>query len=357
MNQYQVDTQQLVNSQSVDSYIKNNTDSRGDSKKDSIQQPINIVKTGIFLQNVEFVDSDKVSISGYIWQHYTDSVREGDNSNRRAIGFNFPQQVKINSDIEPRQIYQIQQINSNVSGWYFDVILRQPFEYKNYPFDHKTVRIQISPKEITKGTILVPDFESYRSTGVFDVFGMDPTIVLSEWIRADTYFSYDSTTYDTNFGIYDFNIREAYPELSFNFVLKRKFESAFIYNLLPILLILILLYGAFLSVSDKNANSESHGFSTSNVVGISISLLGVFIALHLQLRQSLQNLGYLVYIEYFYVLIYLLLILVTANALLLSKKWTHFLHRNNNLLLKTMYWPLVLLYFVTITFSQYFLIF
>lgn len=349
MNQYQVHTQQLVNNASVDSYLKNNTDSRSGSKKDSIQQSINKIKTGLFIQNVEFVDSDKVSISGYIWQHDTDKVHKGVNSSGGEIGFKFPQQVKINAETEPHQVYRIKQSDSNVSGWYFDVVLRQLFDYTKYPFDHKTVKIQIRPKEITKGTILVPDFQSYRSTGPQDVFGIAPDIILSEWNRENTYFSYDLSTYDTNFGIYDFDVRESSPELSFNFVLKRKFESAFIYNLLPILLILILLYGAFLSVNDKNANEEKHGFSSSNVVGICISLLGVFIALHLQLRQSLQNPGGLVYIEYFYVFVYLLLILVTANALSLSNKWTHFLHRNNNLILKTMYWPIVLLYFVMVT--------
>jgi len=162
------------------------------------------------------------------------------------------------------------------------------------------------------------------------------------------YFDYRLSSYDINFGIPNYRGQDDYPELYYNIAVKRKFASALISNLTPIFLVSLLLYGALLSVSDGKEHETDHGFSRESIVGTCISVLALFVAMHLQLRQSLPGTGF-AYLGFFYVLIYALLLMVVANTLLHTRKWAKYIHQHDNLALKTMCWPFVLLTSVIFT--------
>ena len=86
-------------------------------------------------------------------------------------------------------------------GWYFEASLRQPFNYADYPFDHKTVWVRMWANDFSNNIVLVPDFDSYDATGLDDIFGIENDIVLGTWEREDTFFDYYLSSYTTNFGI------------------------------------------------------------------------------------------------------------------------------------------------------------
>lgn len=111
-----------------------------------------------------------------------------------------------------------------------------------------------------------PDFEAYKATGLDDIFGIEEKIAMGTWERKDIYFDYKLSNYDIKFGIPDYIGQDGFPELYYNFVIKRKFENAFIAYLLPLLLVSSLLFAELLTGSSKNEISELMGFSASGFI-------------------------------------------------------------------------------------------
>ncbi len=350
MNKYEVDPPQLVNEQAADEYLQQHWEARLRSTHLDAEPTIKI-KTGIFIQSLQFFNSSEVNLTGYIWQRYQDDVHDAIKPEKGEIGFILPEQVNSGSDISPREVYRVRDGDEEVIGWYFEATLKQPFDYDLYPFDHKTVWVRMWPKEFSRNIVLVPDFGSYKATGQHDIFGIEENIVLGTWVRKNTYFDYKTSSYDTNFGIADYIGQEGFPELHYNFVVKRKFENAFTVYLLPLFLVAALLFAALLTVSANESLSGKLGFSTSGFIGASSALFFVVMLAHIQLREQFAGAS-IVYIEYFYILMYALLVTATANTYLFSinaTRWSKIILYNDNIIPKVAYWPVVLSALILIT--------
>jgi len=350
MNEYEVDPPQLVNEQAVDEYLQQHWETRLKNRHSNAEPTIKI-KTGLFIQSLQFFNSSEVNLTGYIWQRYQDGIHNAIKPAKGEIGFILPEQVNSGSDITPREVYRVRDGDEEVIGWYFEATLKQPFNYDLYPFDHKTVWVRMWPTEFSRNIVLVPDFGSYKSTGQDDIFGIEENIVLGTWVRKNTYFDYKTSSYDTNFGIADYIGQEGFPELHYNFVVKRKFENAFTVYLLPLFLVAALLFAALLTVSGNESLSGKLGFSTSGFIGASSALFFVVMLAHIQLREQFAGAS-IVYIEYFYILMYALLVMATANTFLFSINatgWSKIILYNDNIIPKVAYWPVVLSALILIT--------
>ncbi len=347
MNAYHVEPTQLINEKATTEFLKNNWENR----PENLSEPTIKIKTGIFIQSLQFSNSTEVNLTGYIWQRYTDEQRQAINLEPSDVGFILPEQVNSGSDIEPREVYRIRNGDEEVIGWYFEATLRQPFNYDLYPFDHKTVWVRMWPKDFSRNIVLVPDFEAYKSTGLSDIFGIESDIVLGTWERKNTYFDYKLSSYNTDFGIANFIGQDGFPELNYNFVLKRKFENAFIIHMLPLFLVATLLFAALLTVTEDEKLSGKLGFNTSGFIGASSALFFVVLLAHIQLRRQFAGTG-IVYIEYFYIVMYALLVIATANSYLFSvraKFCRSVILYSDNIIIKAAYWPVVFASLVLIT--------
>lgn len=351
MNKYDIEPTQLVNKQAVNDHLKSNWENQLSKSAFQIEPTIKI-KTGVFIQSLQFFNSTDVHLTGYIWQRYKDGEHDDIKPSSSEVGFILPEQVNAGDDIEPREVYRIREGDGEVIGWYFEATLRQPFEYVDYPFDHKTVWVRMWHKEFSRNIVLVPDFDAYKSTGVDDIFGIEKSIVLGTWVRQNTFFDYKLSSYDTNFGIADYIGQENFSELHYNIVLKRKFENAFIIYLLPLFLVATLLFSALLTVSNNDKLSERLGFNVSGFIGACSALFFVVMLAHIQLREQFPG-SETVYIEYFYILMYGLLVAATANTYLFSinssGRWLNIIHYQDNLITKVAYWPVVLSCLIMIT--------
>ncbi|WP_460997345.1 ligand-gated ion channel [Simiduia litorea] len=347
MNAHEIDTRQLVDHQAVVSAL---------DEIWMVHPPANdssplYIKTGLFIQSLNFSNSSDVNLSGYLWQHYEDGVHDAFKPAENEAGFIFPEQVMTGSDIPPSLAYRYKTENGEVLGWYFEATLRQNFDYDKYPFDHKTVWIRLWPKAFSSNLVLVPDFDSYNATGINDTFGIDDSIVLGAWNRENTYFDYKNYSYTTNFGIPDYTGQHNWPELHFNIVIKRKFSNAFTIYLLPLLLVATLLFAALLTVSEDDTKANRLGFNASGFMGACSALFFVVMLAHIQLREKFAAAG-VVYIEYFYILMYGLLVAATANTYLFSVRapiLARVVCYQDNLIAKVAYWPILLLSLTAIT--------
>ena len=199
------------------------------------------------------------------------------------------------------------------------------------------------PRDFAANVALVPDLQSYDQTDTADVFGINEKIVLGEWDRENTFFDYQTFDYDTNFGIADYQGKNGFPELHYNVVLKRKVGNAFIVYLLPWFLVAVLLFAALLTVNRGDETQQRHGFTTIDFIAACSALFFVIMLAHIQLREQFAGSG-IVYIEYFYLLMYVVLVVATANTYIFSSRESPalaWLHANDNLIVKLSYWPLL----------------
>jgi hypothetical protein len=348
MNQFVVEPTQLVNEQAVNAYLQENWEDHIVAQAGHIE-PTMKVKTGLFIQSLKFFNSTEVNITGYIWQRYQNGLHDSIKPSPGEVGFILPEQV--DSSFEPREAYRVSTANEEIIGWYFEATVRQPFDYATYPFDHKTVWVRMWHKQFSHNIILVPDFDAYKATGAAEIFGIEENIVLDTWERENTYFDYNLSSYDTDFGIPNYIGQQGFPELHYNFVVRRKFENAFIVYLLPLFLVATLLFAGLLTVSADDELSSRLGFDTSGfIAGCSVLFFVVMLA-HIQLREQFAG-SSIVYIEYFYILMYLLLVLATVNTYLFSirpKRGCGFILYQDNIVVKVGYWPVVLGSLILIT--------
>jgi hypothetical protein len=121
--------------------------------------------------------------------------------------------------------------------------------------------------------------------------------------------------------------------------------------LLPLFLVATLLFAALLTISDDGELSERLGFNTSGFIGSCSALFFVVMLAHIQLREQFAG-SSIVYIEYFYILMYALLVAATANTYLFSLRpgrWCGLILYDGNIIVKVAYWPVVLACLILIT--------
>lgn len=305
-----------------------------------------LIPTGLFIQSVEFVSANDVNLTGYIWQKYRDDIPAS-----VSRGFVFPEQVSsVDTVIEEH--YRRQQGSEEVIGWYFDVTVREAFDYSKYPLDTQDVWLRLWHKDFDANVVLVPDLRAYRATGLTDIFGVDSGMVSGGWKITDTFFSYKLASYDTNFGIQNYVGQRDFPELYFNLTLRRSFVNAFVVALVPLIVVLILLYSVLVMATADRDKAEVLGFNATGAIGASTALLFVVMLAHIDLRREFEA-GGLVYLEYFYLITYAAVLAVSLNVYLFAAQtegWLmDVLHRDDNLLAKLAFWPAVLGFLVVVT--------
>lgn len=306
------------------------------------QQPYRI-PTGFFIQSLAFITPSDVNITGYIWQKYPEDFPKEINKS-----FVFPEEVNSGST-KLNMVYEYAGEQNGkkyqVIGWYFDVTLRQSFDYSKYPLDFLTVWIRLWAKDFRNDdrVIFVPDFKAYTSSGE-KTFGLDMDIVPGEWKIDETFFSYNNMPYDTDFGFFTKVKDHKYKEFFINLGMRRKFINAFVINLVPLFVVALLLFAQMMTVTGTKDLAEKFGFSTSGAIATCSALFFVVLLAHVQVRKQFSGSG-LVYIEFFYLIMYIVILMTALNAYIFSLgklKRFNLIYYRDNFIPKVAYWPIVL---------------
>ncbi len=294
--------------------------------------PPRYIPTGIFIQSIEFVSASNVSLTGYVWQRY---LREEDVPTEPQVIF----AEAISADIEPA--YTEIQGEEIVQGWYFETELRERFDYAYYPFDRQSVWVRIWPKSFTGNVVLVPDFASYDSLNPRSLPGLEDNFPLFGWEPERSYFDIRINRYNSNFGQSDYLSRGTVPELYFNIDVRRSFLNPFVSHLFPLTVVLLMLFALIVTMSKSKEHFELLGFSVSSVVQSCTALFFVILIAHVQLREELSS-NSIVYLEFFYFVSYIVLLMVTINSILFSANMDlPLIQYRNNLIPKVLYWPFI----------------
>ncbi len=304
------------------------------------------IPTGVFIKSTEFLGSNNVIVSGYVWQKYN-------------IPFSLKPNVvpddfcKMSSDYLPldkgllladafadnennsltcdKSSYMVAKNHVVTVGWYFKAELREPFDYSNFPLDKNTIWLRLRSGSQVGNIVMVPDFTSYTAINEKSLMGIDiKDLVLPNWEIFATFFSAQTVSLNSNFGITDVS-QQASQELLFNIAVKRAFLDSVFSTVTPICLIYLILFVVLFSSLDE----------LLSVLGINAGLLFSVALWHSTLRTSLSSTG-VTYFETYYFVCYFIISLVCINSVLLSCRYElPWLHYKNNLMPKLIFLPLV----------------
>ena len=296
------------------------------------------IPTGVFVKSIEFESSTDLTVTGYIWQRYSNSLPA-----------DLEKKVILVEAEEPKiqEMYHRTVGNDEIIGWYFTAKLRQQFSYARYPFDRQDVWVRLRPADLTHDVALVPDFESYELANPAVRPGVMPDLVLPGWSVTGSYFEYRPEHYNTTFGI---DARTDVPEFYFSVGLRRQVLGPFISNLLPLAVTGAMLFGILLLSTTHERRFELFGFKAIDVVLGCAALFFVASFQHVALRQALASPS-VFYFEYFYFALYLAILAVSLNAILFASQiGVRFVAFRDNLLPKLIFWPAYLAAVFAMTF-------
>jgi len=308
------------------------------------QEPPLRIPTGVFVQTIDFTSPIDVYITGYIWQEFDDSIPEEIIPGEEESGFILLDAQESN-DLGVSERYRYQEGNVTVIGWYVEGTLRQSFDYSYYPFDYKDVQIRLWPKdinnaELNRKVVLVPDLKSYPVINPKAKPGVAGDIVVGVWDLNDSFFEYQFNTYNTNFGLQNAAPKTNYPELNFTIIMQRNFLGPFISRVGPQIVVITLLFAILLIATSENS---------MEVLGACGGFVFIVILDQTTFREQIVSKG-LVFLEYFYLLIYLYIFLVAINAImLLFPSSFPMVKYKNNFLFKLLYWPSITTLLLIIT--------
>lgn len=302
------------------------------------------------MQSLHFVTASDVNITGYVWQKYSNSVPE-----EVTRGFTLPEQVS-SGDTVIEEAYRRPYRDGVVIGWYFDVTVRQPFDYSRYPLDRHDVWLRMWHADFDRDVVLVPDLEAYDSTAASEAFGLDPDIVPGGWQIKETLFQYKVFDYDTDFGIPDYVGQTGFPELYFTVVASRGFVGAFVETLVPLLVVAGLLFAMLMITTADPTRVAAFDFNTAGVIATVSALFFVVLLPHIELRQQVTGAA-MVYLEQFYFTLYLTILAVTINVYVFTtggaSRLVAFVRYRDNLVAKVAFWPVILAVLALITLAYF----
>ncbi len=296
-------------------------------------QPPMYIPTGVYIKSIEFNSSNNVKVTGVIWQKYQYGIHDS-----LSKGIMLPEAEGLSMDL----LYQIDEKNYQLIGWHFSTVIREKFYYTQYPIDQEDLWLRMWHKDFQKNVILVPDLESYRTISESTLPGVEEDLVLPGWNINASFYSYSYHSYNMNFGIKNYIGQEKFPELYFNVEFTRQFISPFVSKVIPLFIVLIMLYST-LALGIKKETKPL------DVIMGCAALFFVVILDHISLRDSLAVSG-VVYIESFYFIAYLAILLISLNAVIYSgTNPPAFITYRDNLYAKVLFWPVVLglMYIVT----------
>ena len=323
----------VSNEEQLESFVFNAV--AASKEKGEAKLPI-FVRTGIYIQNIEFSSANNVIITGYVWQKY--DYKKYDTTTIRK-GFVFPEAEAYT--ITPAYAKNYPKEHFEVVGWNFQVTLRETFDYSKYPFDFQNLWLRIWHTDFQQNVVLTPDFAAYDSLGFEQKPGIEENLTLPGWDVAGTFFGYQEKTSKTNFGMPDFAGRENFPEFYFSVLLQRDFVSIFIPEIVPLFMVLVIMYVTLLVSYNRNAMGFFK-FNVMELLALVASVIFVLIFVQVDLRRKIPS-EKLLYIEYYYFVLYFIIFYILLDfAILHNVNILEKLKIDNHLLIKVFFVPIVL---------------
>ena len=125
--------------------------------------------------------------------------------------------------------------------------------------------------------------------------------------------------------------------------------SSFIPDMVPIIVVTLLLFAVLMISTKHEQKKDLYGFNSSTVLAYCAALFFVLVVSHVSLREKLPTDG-IIYLEYFYFILYFAILFVSVNSILFaSNTKLNFIHFEDNLIVKLLFWPVITMLALGIT--------
>lgn len=327
----------IVDRASLNRYLDKQASKLGAAQSNLLR----FIPTGVYIQTITLDKPNEVALSGYIWQRYFDGLHD-----EISRGFVFPDSLQVKLVEAYRRRDEDDQ--SEIIGWFFETRLMQHYEYSKYPFDTKTVKLQLRHKDFDKFVVLEPELDSYEIMNSASKPGVRENLTMSDWSITGSFFSYVLDSINTDFGVNEHGTRNDFPELCFNISAKRKFQNPFITNMLPLISVAILLFSVLMIISKRSETLKILGSGTARVLSTCAAFFFVVAFYQTELRSKLA-VQEIIYLEYFYFAIYLAILAVSVDAILFALSKISIVQFKDNFLAKLFFWPILLGFLLVVT--------
>ncbi|GMU19105.1 MAG: hypothetical protein AMXMBFR12_02970 [Candidatus Babeliales bacterium] len=289
--------------------------------------------TGIILYSVNFPDSNKVSLSGYLWQKIKKDLNI-------KPGLLFPEAL----DSTFKEIFRKTENDIETIGWKISATFLQKHRYSFFPFDKVHIDIILAPYDFENNVILTPDFGGYKSYDVDPLPGITNKIDIPGYYLDRSFFSFSVLPIYDEVGLDALRKVTEKIRLHYNVILKRKLINPLIIFMLPLLIILFSIFAIFLVTQRWKGKFDAYR-SLGAYTGLFFSL----VILHQTLRNQVQS-GEPLYIEYFFFFTYVTILLLVLHALLLRiSTRANIISDKISPYLKILFWPLQFMLWFAIT--------
>lgn len=303
---------------------------------DRVLLPLVEIPTGLLVQAMRFPDPTTLTFNGYVWQRAPRDV---------ASGITLPQTIDEPFMLE--ELHREERADETYVLWNVTSALRQTFNPERYPLDRYDIRIRLLPTEFARNALLVPDLEAYDVTTPGLEPGLDDAVAIPQWDVMASGFAFMQRRYNTDLGL---NGRATInvPELTFNVRVQRRFLGPFIAFFLPALVAAVMIFGFLLNDQKPDEPEE-----IVTALSYTAALFFVIAVLHAALRDSAAAVG-LTYLEYFYLMLYVITLLVAANSFFVVRYPSMPLVAfRNNLIAKLLYWPVFVAVMLVVTLNLF----
>lgn len=298
------------------------------------KKDVHFIPTGLFIYSIDLPAIDpNVTLNGHIWQKYN-LKKDKDLANGVTI---------LNAkDQSFEKIYEVKDIDTYTIGWRFKATVKNNFIFTKFPFDQQNIALVLAHQDYKANIILVPDFESF-SIKTSTNTEIDSISNTGKWTTKNSYSFYQLTDYITNFGIDDYTKQKNFPNLCFNILVRRNFSDPLITNFLPILIIIVI---AFMTLVVAGLSNERTKDIAALVLPLCSSIFFAAVIGHQTYERTLEFVG-ITYFEYFYFMVYIIILLTTINGMLYGyHRGGWLITYQKNFIPRLLYWPIVLFAFL-----------
>lgn len=319
---YRDTSKAIINQTILDSYIQQYDAASQLKRTESIVK----IPTAIIIDSAEFLNSYNIQLSGHIMQRYP-------KNNEDAWG------VKFNDGFDAKITQTgVQKTNRyDHVTWSFQVKIRENFDYSHYPFNHGSIWLAVSPVNQHKNLLFTPDFSYYNGlTDINAANGVARNLIIPGWYIRGSYFNYqdDSSRMVNNVNSYS---AIDLPALTFNILIGATFGDAVITTVIPPMVIIMILFVTMLTISKKG--NKSIEFKVNSILSASSGMLFTIVFTHVSLRNKITSA--IMYIEYFYLMMYIVVPLIPINAFLFATKKFPWVNFASNLYAKLLFFPVI----------------
>jgi hypothetical protein len=296
-------------------------------------EPPVYIPTGVFIESASFSSTNDLSLTGYVWQKYTLGVDDG-----LTRGF----VISDSTSMTLSESYRQRERDTEVVRWRFNATIRHRFDHSKYPLEQTKVGLRILHQDLNHNVVLVPDLAAYRIINPTSLPGLEKELFLPGWELTRSFFELRSRRYDTNFGLERSLVKEDFPALHFNIVIRRVFIDAFISNLTSVIIVTILLFTLLMIASKDERLVGFMQAGTGRILNICVAMFFVIAFSHIDIRRKIAA-EEVFYLEYFYFVIYVTMLWISINSVLYAmgtRIWI--VQYRDNLISKLLFWPFLL---------------